>query len=61
MLALLSLLLFNAARRGLVIPPEFDRDLSRNRTAQVQVLLDGVDANTAGIAGGYIRQIITGV
>lgn len=44
---------------GLVIPPEFDRDLSRNRTAQVQVLLDGVDANTAGIAGGYIRQIIT--
>lgn len=44
---------------GLVIPPEFDRDLSQNRTAQVQVLLDGVDANTAGIAGGYISQIIT--
>lgn len=44
---------------GLVIPPEFDRDLSENRTAQVQVLLDGVDANTAGIAGGYISQIIT--
>ena len=44
---------------GLVIPPEFNRDLSQNRTAQVQVLLDGVDANTAGIAGGYISQIIT--
>jgi ABC-2 type transport system permease protein len=43
---------------GLVIPPDFHRDLSRNRTAEIQVLLDGVDANTAGIAGGYISQII---
>jgi ABC-2 type transport system permease protein len=44
---------------GLVIPPEFKRDLSQNKTAEVQVLIDGVDANTAGIANGYINQIIS--
>jgi ABC-2 type transport system permease protein len=43
---------------GLVIPPEFNRDLSSDRTAEVQVIIDGVDANTAGIAQGYINQII---
>ncbi|MBW4521416.1 MAG: ABC transporter permease [Scytolyngbya sp. HA4215-MV1] len=43
---------------GLVIPPEFERDLDQDKTAEVQVLVDGVDANTAGIASGYINQII---
>jgi ABC-2 type transport system permease protein len=43
---------------GLVIPPEYNRDLSGDKTAEVQVLIDAVDANTAGIANGYIRQII---
>lgn len=43
---------------GLVIPPEFDRDLSSQKTAEVQVIIDGVDANTAGIAQGYINQIV---
>ncbi len=43
---------------GLVIPPDFDRDLRQGQTAEVQVLIDGVDANTAGIASGYIRQIV---
>ncbi len=46
---------------GIVIGPEFSRDLARNdprQPAQVQVMIDGVDANTAGIASGYIGQII---
>ncbi len=43
---------------GLVIPPELNRDLSSDKTAEVQVIIDGVDANTAGIAQGYINQII---
>ncbi|NJO40858.1 MAG: ABC transporter permease [Cyanobacteria bacterium RU_5_0] len=43
---------------GIVIPPEFDRRLARGQSAEVQVLIDGVDANTAGIASGYISQII---
>lgn len=43
---------------GLVIPPDFNRKLSQGQTAEVQVLIDGVDANTAGIASGYIGQIV---
>jgi ABC-2 type transport system permease protein len=43
---------------GLVIPPDFNRELSQDKTAEVQVLIDGVDANTAGIASGYITQIV---
>jgi len=43
---------------GLVIPPNFNRDLSQNKSAEIQVLIDGVDANTAGIANGYINQIV---
>jgi ABC-2 type transport system permease protein len=43
---------------GLIIPSEFDRDLAKRENADVQVMIDGVDANTAGIAAGYIAQII---
>jgi ABC-2 type transport system permease protein len=43
---------------GLVIPPDFERQLAAGKIADVQVLIDGVDANSAGIASGYIRQII---
>jgi ABC-2 type transport system permease protein len=43
---------------GIVIPPEFDNDIARNRPAQVQILYDAVDANTASVASGYISQLI---
>jgi len=43
---------------GLVIPPQFDRQLAARRSAEIQVLVDGVDANTAGIASGYFSQIV---
>lgn len=43
---------------GLVIPPDFNRNITANKTAEVQVLIDGVDSNTAGIAIGYVTQII---
>lgn len=43
---------------GLVIPPDFNRDLHQDSTAQVQVFVDAVNANTAGIARSYITQII---
>ncbi len=44
---------------GLVIPPEFNRNLKQDdASAQVQVLINAVDANTAGIASGYISQIV---
>ncbi|MDM7952823.1 MAG: ABC transporter permease [Cyanobium sp. CZS 25K] len=43
---------------GLVIPPDFRRRIAQGRTAEVQVFIDGVDANSAGIANGYIQQIL---
>ncbi len=43
---------------GMVIPPELNRDLAAGKTAEIQVVIDGVDANTAGIASGYISQMV---
>jgi ABC-2 type transport system permease protein len=43
---------------GVVIPPDFDRQLKQGQPADIQVLIDGVDANTAGIANGYMSQIV---
>jgi ABC-2 type transport system permease protein len=44
------------AAAGVIIPPEFARDLRRpERAAQVQVLVDGTDANTANIVRAYAR------
>ncbi|MEH2055158.1 MAG: ABC transporter permease [Nostoc sp.] len=39
---------------GIIIPPKFSRDLNRaDRTANVQLLLDGSDSNTANVIRGY--------
>ncbi len=43
---------------GLVIPPELPRQWARGETAELQLLLDGVDANSAGIARGYLQQTL---
>ncbi|MEH1792425.1 ABC transporter permease [Nostoc sp.] len=44
------------AAAGVIIPPEFARDLRRpEREAQVQVLVDGTDANTANLVRAYAR------
>jgi len=44
---------------ALVIPPGFARDLFRRRTPQIQVILDGTDANTANILLAYATRIVT--
>jgi len=38
----------------IVIPVDFARTLNRGQTAEVQVVIDAVDANTAKIAQGYM-------
>ncbi|ODG98472.1 ABC transporter permease [Nostoc sp. KVJ20] len=43
---------------GLVIPPTFKRQLDQSKPADIQILVDGVDANTAGIASGYLLRIL---
>jgi len=51
-----SRLLAQGIAAGLIIPPEFSRDLQRSgRKAQVQILVDGTDANTANIVRGYAK------
>ncbi len=46
------------ANIGIVLPRGFGRDLLARRSAPVQVILDGADANTANILLGYSTQII---
>ncbi len=43
---------------GMIIPPELERHLKAGIATKIQIFLDGVDANTAGIAGGYVSQIL---
>ncbi len=46
---------------ALVIPPGFGRDLRRGIAPKFQVMADGVDGNTAGVAIGYAQGILLGV
>lgn len=43
---------------GLVVPHDFADKRARRQTADVQLLVDAVNANTATIAGGYAARII---
>ena len=45
-------------RGVLTIPPGYDRDLRSGGKAQVQLLLDGSDANTANIAQNYASALV---
>lgn len=42
----------------IVIPHNFARTLGRLQTADIQVVIDAVDANTASIAQGYIERAL---
>lgn len=44
---------------GLIIPPTLPRNLDRDKPTEIQVYIDGVDANQAGIASGYMNQIVS--
>src|SRR5215472_11975758 len=43
---------------GLVIPADFATERTRGQSADVQFLVDGVNSNTAAIAGGYAARIV---
>ncbi|HLJ18224.1 MAG TPA: ABC transporter permease [Bryobacteraceae bacterium] len=43
---------------GLVIPRDYARNLKEGRPASVQLLIDGSDSNTAGIALGYADALV---
>jgi ABC-2 type transport system permease protein len=45
-------------RIALVIPPDFAEALNGGRAAPVQAIVDGSDANTAGIALAYAQAVV---
>lgn len=45
------------ARAALIIPVHFERDLARGKNADVQLIVDSTDANTAKLVNGYAGQI----
>ena len=45
---------------GVVLPPDYSRNLLSGEEAQVQLLLDGTDSNTAAIALGYGEGVVQG-
>lgn len=47
------------AQMALIIPPDFQRDLQRNQQPDLQIIVDGLDGNTAGVAIGYAQGILT--
>lgn len=50
----------NRALMGLVVPADFAHRVGSDRDTQVQVLIDGSDANTATLALGYAETIARG-
>src|SRR5215467_11191749 len=50
-------LLQDNARAALIIPPQFECDVRRGKTAEVQCLIDGTDANTANIMRGKAAAV----
>jgi ABC-2 type transport system permease protein len=52
-----NLFLNNEARAALVIPRDFGSDVLAGRSVNVQLLLDGADANSAGQAVNYASRM----
>ncbi len=50
----------NQALMGIAIPRDYAKDAGAGRAAQVQILLDGSDSNTASIALGYAQSVTRG-
>ncbi len=43
---------------AIVIPNNFEKEIQQKRTAEIQLLFDGSDGNTASISAGYIQTVI---
>lgn len=47
------------AQMAIVIPQDFSQDLQRRMRPEIQLIVDGLDGNTAGIALGYAQGILS--
>jgi ABC-2 type transport system permease protein len=43
---------------GLIVPHDFARARAKGQAAEVQIIVDSVNSNTAGIAAGYAERVI---
>jgi ABC-2 type transport system permease protein len=50
----------NQILMGVSIPPGYSRDIAAGRAADIQIVIDGSDSNTAGIALGYAESLVRG-
>jgi ABC-2 type transport system permease protein len=48
-----------SASLALLIPPDFERKIQANSTADLGIMIDGVDTITAGTVSGYAQSILT--
>jgi len=48
------------AMLALIIPKDFSHYIESNKIAPLQLITDGSDANTATIAIGYVRSVVSG-
>src|SRR5262249_21912303 len=48
----------NHIRLAVVIPPDYSRLVASGKQANVQLLVDGSDSNTASIAMGYAETVV---
>jgi ABC-2 type transport system permease protein len=45
---------------GIVIPKDFEKNISRKQNTKLQAIFDGSDGNKASIASGYIQALTAG-
>lgn len=43
---------------GIEIGSDFAQELKKGETASIQIIIDGTNSNTAGVASGYINQLL---
>ena len=48
----------DGVRAALIIPQDFGRNVARHRQANVQLIVDGTDANTAKLVSGYSQEVV---
>jgi len=45
---------------ALSIPPDYGRKVASNRSTAIQIVADGTDSNSTGVAMGYAQEVIAG-
>lgn len=56
-----SLIHLGRAKAAIVIPANFERSMIRRESPALQILIDGVDGNSAGISMAYLLGVLEGV